>query len=51
LQDTARLLAAGQWTLALYPREEWVGDLDGYWREVAGRVPLTINESLATTND
>jgi site-specific DNA recombinase len=46
------LLAAGEWTVALHPRTEWIGDLDGYWREIAGRVPLLINnESLTTVSD
>jgi hypothetical protein len=30
---------------------EWVGDLDGYYREITGRVPLRINESSMSTSD
>jgi hypothetical protein len=45
------LLSVGQWTVAMVPRAEWIGDLDGYWQEILGRVPLTINESLGTVSD
>jgi site-specific DNA recombinase len=47
------LLDLGQWTVAMYPREEWIGDLNGYWTEILGRVPLTIKEqsiSVANSN-
>jgi hypothetical protein len=43
-EDHAPLLAVGEWTVAPYPRAERVGDLDGYWQEILGRVPLTTNE-------
>jgi hypothetical protein len=44
-------LAVGDWTVTLCPRLEWVGDLDGYYREITGRLPLTINESSMSTSD
>jgi hypothetical protein len=49
--DVVPMLELGKWTVALYPREEWQGDLDGYWQEIVGRVPLTINEQGSTLAD
>jgi hypothetical protein len=46
-----RTMRAGEWTVCMVPRTEWVGDLDGYLREILGRVPLAINESLGTVTD
>ena len=45
------MLSLSKWTVALYPRTEWQGDLDGYWREIVERVPLTINEHGTTLED
>jgi hypothetical protein len=45
------LLDVDKWTVALFPRQEWTGDLDGYWQEVVGRVPLTTNEQGSTIAD
>jgi site-specific DNA recombinase len=38
------LLAAGQWVVVPFPREEWAGDLDGYWRSLLRPEPLAIKD-------
>jgi len=50
-EEAVPQLAVGDWTVTLFPRLEWVGDLDGYYREITGRLPLTINESSMSTSD
>jgi hypothetical protein len=35
-EEAVPALAVGDWTVTLYPRLEWIGDLDGYYREPAG---------------
>jgi hypothetical protein len=37
-----------RWIVVPEPRGEWVGDLDGYWREILGPTALPINETLRT---
>jgi site-specific DNA recombinase len=42
--ELAEPLAAGNWTVWPVAREEWIGDLDGYWNTLLQREPLAINE-------
>jgi site-specific DNA recombinase len=44
-------LEVGSWSVSLHPRIEWDDDFDGYWREILGRVPLSINESATPVSD
>lgn len=40
-------LEVGSWIVTPVPREEWAGDLDGYWCTLLGREALQINEPTA----
>jgi site-specific DNA recombinase len=42
--ELAEPLDAGSWTVWPVAREEWIGDLDGYWSTLLQREPLAINE-------
>lgn len=50
-EEAVPQLAVGDWTVTLFPRLVWIGDLDGYYREITGRLPLAINESSMSTSD
>jgi site-specific DNA recombinase len=46
--DPERIKVGGSWVVFPQPRGEWIGDLDGYWREILGPTALPINEALRT---
>jgi hypothetical protein len=49
--DDDPLLELDGWVVLPVPREEWIGDLDGYWQSILRPLALPINEQAITIAD